>query len=35
MRHALLKSARIEAVGCDPRDVEGELDERQEHTILC
>ena len=29
MYHAFLKSGRVEAIECDPRDVESELDERQ------
>jgi len=29
MYHAFLKSGRVEAVECDPRDVDSELDERQ------
>jgi hypothetical protein len=29
MYHAFLKAGRIEAVECDPRDVESRLDERQ------
>jgi hypothetical protein len=29
MYHAFLKAGRIEAVECDPRDVERRLDERQ------
>jgi len=29
MYHALLKAGRIEAVECDPGDIESKLDERQ------